>query len=202
MPPTSGMGSIHYPPYAPPPAYTYPQAPQGGDFDDPRFAPPGTAPGGTVTFAPPTQWGPAPAAMASGGAERSLAAFAAESAYRANLSAERLRADMLSLGCGIASDLALRASTTAASEDLSSTEDGPPATPRSVVVRKAVNSKYEKMYCGDLNDKRNGKRYRAIHQLLRKQYGEAVRKFGYDLDEWACIADAEKTHNNDGDDDA
>ena len=130
MPPTSGMGSIHYPPYAPPPAYTYPQAPQGGDFDDPRFAPPGTAPGGTVTFAPPTQWGPAPAAMASGGADRSLAAFAAESAYRANLSAERLRADMLSLGCGIASDLALRASTTAASEDLSSTEDGPPATPR------------------------------------------------------------------------
>jgi hypothetical protein len=78
----------------------------------------------------------------------------------------------------------------------------PPATPRSVVVRKAVNSKYEKMYCDDLNDKRNGKRYRAIHQLLRKQYGEAVRKFGYDLDEWACIADAEKTHNNDGDDDA
>ena len=28
--------------------------------------------------------------------------------------------------------------------------------------------------------------------LLRQQFGEAVRKHGYDLDEWPCIAEAER----------
>jgi hypothetical protein len=67
----------------------------------------------------------------------------------------------------------------------------PPEQPRAVNVRPHVNSKYEKQYCDDLIDAKTGAQHIAIHRILRKQYGEAVRKFGYDLDEWACIAEAE-----------
>lgn len=67
--------------------------------------------------------------------------------------------------------------------------------PRTVTVRPHVNRKYEKLYCDNLKDPVNGARHLAIHRLLREQYGESVRKLGYDLDEWACIGDAERTHD-------
>ena len=67
-----------------------------------------------------------------------------------------------------------------------------PPKRRRVKVRKEVNRKYEEAYCADLNERRNGKRHMQIHVLLRQQFGEAVRKHGYDLDEWPCIAEAER----------
>lgn len=70
----------------------------------------------------------------------------------------------------------------------------PPQRPREVNVRPQVNLKYEKIYCDDLSHPVNGRRNLAAHNLLRSEYGEAVRKHGYDLDEWACIGDAESKH--------
>jgi hypothetical protein len=67
----------------------------------------------------------------------------------------------------------------------------PPQQPRAINVRPQVNRKYEQHYCDNLNDAKNGARHIAIHRILREQYGEAVRKLGYDLDEWACIGEAE-----------
>ena len=70
----------------------------------------------------------------------------------------------------------------------------PPTAERTVSVRNAPNKKYEEAYCEDLLDKRNGPRHWKIHSLLRKQFGEAVKRFGYDLDEWPCIAEAAKLY--------
>jgi hypothetical protein len=68
----------------------------------------------------------------------------------------------------------------------------PPSSPGAVVVRGDVNRKYELRYCVALNDPKDGATKVAAHRVLRRRFGEAVRRAGYDLDEWPCIAEAER----------
>ena len=56
-----------------------------------------------------------------------------------------------------------------------------------VVVHSDPNAKYERQYCELL---RTYASWREQHLLLRRDFGDAVKNQGYDLDLWSCIAAA------------